>query len=89
MSGVSAERDDGGPAFPFAGSDGHVLNDSGMSLRDYFASHALNGLLSCPNDEPCVSTDRAGIEREQREFAAKMARFAYQYADAMIAERKK
>lgn len=31
---------DGGPAFPFAGAEGHVYNDQGMSLRAYFMAHA-------------------------------------------------
>ncbi len=36
-----SKKDDGGPAFPFAGEAGHSLNDSGMTLRDYFAAKAI------------------------------------------------
>lgn len=43
--------EDGGPAFAFpsvAGlPNGEVIyGHNGMSLRDYFAAHALNGLLA-------------------------------------------
>jgi hypothetical protein len=33
-------------AFPFAGSDGHSLNDPGMTLRDYFAARVLHGVIN-------------------------------------------
>lgn len=57
---------DGGPAFPRQGCDG-------MSLRDYFAAHALAGMLAdeCTREVGCP----------------KIAENAYRYADAMIAER--
>ena len=37
---------DGGPAFPRTGADGHTSPQSGMTLRDYFAAAALQGLLA-------------------------------------------
>ena len=45
---------DGGPAFPRTGADGHTSPQSGMSLRDYFAAAVLQGNLIEPtanNDE--------------------------------------
>lgn len=59
------KRDDGGPAFPgIEGQDGHgnctrhvqhdlsvayVTHNHGMSLRDWFAGKAIQGLLANPN----------------------------------------
>lgn len=44
-----AEIDDGGPAFPQALAS--IQAPAGMSLRDYFAAHAMQGLLaSCGNN---------------------------------------
>ena len=38
---MSAPINDGGPAFPRTGWDGHTQPQSGMTLRDYFAATAL------------------------------------------------
>lgn len=75
--------DDGGPAFPhtrkYIGPDTYVpLAEGGMSLRDWFAGHALAGLLPiCVHD-----TVKPG------EFPEHIARNAYEIADAMLAARK-
>ena len=65
---------DGGPAFPRAGSD-YVKAQEGMSLRDWFAGQALQGIVH-RNPTGCT-TLRHSIK------------FAYQYADMMIAERER
>jgi len=72
---------DGGPAFPCeynmtteSGASRPCSPGYGISLRDYFAAAALQGLLACPN----TYGDHAGL-----------AGMAYQYADAMLAEREK
>ena len=70
----------GGPAFPKAWLD--VWNDAvsvqtGMTLRDYFAAKALQGLLSCQSEE-------TGFYQ-----AKNAAQEAYAMADAMLAERAK
>ena len=39
----------GGPAFPESGARGMAAGGEGMSLRDYFAAKALQGLLSGRN----------------------------------------
>lgn len=77
---MSASTDDGGPAFPVqpanwkddAGRDCVAFGSEGMSLRDWFATSALNGLLS-------DSTSSLGVESA--------AQWSYKYADAMLAER--
>ena len=70
---------DGGPAYPQAvvdhSGEARALSlYDGMSLRDYFAAHALAGMLAdeCTREVGCP----------------KIAENAYKYADAMIAERK-
>ena len=74
-------KDNGGPAYPTVPKN-HGYEDSygtgsgaGMTMLDYFAGHALAGLLS---DET--------IERVTPEGYAKSA---YDYAQAMIEERNK
>lgn len=78
---MSTERNNGGPAFPVhpeANPDGY---SGGMSLRDWLAGQALTGILAggfantIPHDDVNGGGDTAF--------------FAYQYADAMLAARKK
>jgi len=64
-------------AFPLP-SDVMVGEDSGMSLRDYFAGQALAGLVSQPEAGSCGDwTDN------------QVAEWSYKFADAMLAEREK
>lgn len=66
--------DDGGPAFALPGSAGDQWSfQPGMTLRDYFAAAALAGIVG----------RGASISYEWA------AQAAYQFADALIAERKK
>lgn len=72
---------DGGPAFPTAGLSGLPGGNwrdpiPGMTLRDYFAAHALAAMTVAPDysSGPC-------------NYA--MAERAYIIADAMIAHRSK
>lgn len=67
---------DGGPAFPFTfddAADRCTVVTPGMTLRDYFAAAALQGLITSMQDGTPVFT----------------ARLAYDYADAMITQREK
>lgn len=64
---------DGGPAFPCEDPTSSDPQE-GMSLRDYFAAKAMNGIL-------------AGDDT--MDDASKLARWAYEIADAMIAHRLK
>jgi hypothetical protein len=86
-------NNDGGPAFPETRWDDKTRQEvqwCGMTLRDYFAAKALSGLLSDSTiTAPCISNTPEGIEKERREFAQEMAKSAYRFADAMLAERDK
>jgi hypothetical protein len=74
---MSAPTDNGGPAFPVADTvypSGQVQHGfNGMSLRDYFAAHALAGLLA---DGNASSRSVYAID-------------AYDIADSMIAARER
>ncbi len=63
-------KDNGGPAFPT--EYGAV---SGMTLRDYFAAKAMQGMLAAP---VLASSDQFMLARD-----------AYTVADAMLLERAK
>ena len=54
--------------------DETVLNE-GMTLRDYFAAKAMQGMLSA-----CTGWSEAGIER--------LAKCSYMTADAMLKQRE-
>jgi hypothetical protein len=68
----------GGPAFP---TPTHNLQNDGMTLRDYFAAKAMQGLFSCPD-----WLDGAG---EEVDVPNCMASAAYAMADAMLKARQK
>ena len=70
----------GGPAFPrdYA-HDGH----NGMTLRDYFAAKAVQG-LACSDTTLWPS---GADEADDPQDALVMARTAYMIADAMLAAR--
>ncbi len=63
-------------AFPWSVDDGErIKGEKGMTLRDYFAAHAMQGMLAA-----CTGWSEAGIER--------LAKRSYMTADAMIKERE-
>lgn len=71
---------EGGMAFPcdrIFTSAGSVVNSAGMSMRDYFAAKALQGIIASEQsgDENFVTVES-------------YARDAYRYADAMLEARK-
>ena len=71
-------KDTGGPAFPFVFDDTATRSRqvyTGMSIRDWFAGMAMQGLLACPV-QPQSGPDM-------------YARDAYTLADAMLKERSK
>ena len=75
-------KDSGGAAFPRPVSrdeitETYAWEQEGMTLRDYFAAKAMEGLLAQSNGSALLSTPKIG------------ATFAYQVADAMLAERNK
>lgn len=71
-------KDDGGPAFPqtrISPGAHSVAYTDGMSLRDWFAGQALAGITAD------VDTNRS--------IPDVLAKWVYEIADAMVAERKK
>ena len=72
----------GGPAFPCVNHYGHKL--TGMTLRDYFAAKALQGLMSgrWKSDMHGVTYDAYRVDADE------WAKSAYHFADAMIKARE-
>ena len=78
-------KNDGGPAFPirfrYEKSDGSIVTHEadGMSLRQWYAGMALQGLLA-----ESAHPQSAGSWKQAGSFAAN----AFELADAMIAAEK-
>lgn len=70
---------DGGPAFPYTTSDDKHYG--GMSLRDFFAAHALQGLLANPHWVVALQVSVGG------EAPQALIAIAFKHADAMLAQR--
>ena len=69
-------KDNGGPAFGELQQVGDVaMRDGGISIRDYFAANAMQGMIAA-----------VGYHRGEVDF---MAESAYDCADAMLLERAK
>jgi hypothetical protein len=60
------------PAFPNESNAGNIWNDKGMTLRDYFAAKAMQGLLS------------SDVNAKLEDFAKQ----SYKVADAMLKARE-
>jgi hypothetical protein len=77
----------GGPAFPRAGhewSEGSWVAapvEDGMTLRDYFAAKAMQGLLANPKMSEVIL-------KEGGAFGGWIEHSAYSWADAMLKARK-
>jgi hypothetical protein len=79
IEGVNMDKKDGGPAFPVVGNlTSDLIESSGMSLRDWFASHATD------DDILAYLAYYNNPNMMHFRITAK-----YAYADAMIAERNK
>lgn len=79
---MSSARDNGGPAFPQdeRHDNGELFRQhGGMTLRDWFAGQALAGMLAFPG----------AVNGSREKSGVGVARAAYVYADAMLAERQK
>lgn len=70
----------GGPAFPTLADNGHAMNQDGMTLRDWFAGKAMQGLWA---NATALAQMPSGSE------AWAIASVAYEVADAMLKERSK
>lgn len=91
MAETTTQIDDGGPAFPSRTSTVLKREDGsrqttmveeghrGLSLRDYFAAKAMQGLIAC-------DAFRGPLYQQEPVCAAG---FAYAVADAMIRARAK
>jgi hypothetical protein len=83
---MKSSINDGGPAFPFgqfSETTGQPINgyyNPGLSLRDYFAAKAMQGLIAAPGNITEIDLDA---------WSRTVAPFAYLAADAMLAERAK
>ena len=74
---MSAPINDGGPAFPMGyHPEGNSADHFGMTIRDYFAAAALQGLIASRGS---MST---------RFLAEDDASYVYEIADAMIRARE-
>lgn len=89
----------GGPAFPCEGGNKFIsgneirktLPSSGMTLRDYFAAKAMQGLLAEPMWEEDSTAQVLVLTRDTvfTNPADRFASAAYKLADAMLAARTK
>ncbi|KAF0844366.1 hypothetical protein FNL37_1810 [Methylovorus glucosotrophus] len=75
-----SEINTGGPAFPVIAENGMGHVSSGVTVRDYFAAKALQGLL--PAGDPRGRSAYTEMSSDE------LAKSAYQIADAMIRERE-
>ncbi len=88
------EKDDGGPAFPRpdvtwpAGHEHGTQGQSGMSLRDWFAGQAMNGIIASCGDGAESCAIKKAAELTESSFTATVAKMSYEYADAMLKARE-
>jgi hypothetical protein len=61
----------------------HLRDDSGITIRDYFAAKALQGMFANPDD----SHEHYDLSYE--DYVKEIARCSYKMADAMLAAREK
>lgn len=72
----------GGPAFPVTPTDRSgqcAPTECGMTLRDYFAAKAMQGIIH----------NEADIDFSGKTVESAVASLSYRIADAMLAEREK
>jgi len=87
---MSDEIKDGGPAFPTENehqTGNHTMHFQGMSLRDYFAAKAMQAILT--NQDLASAVVKDSIANKKVKPTDVLAFAAYEYADAMLAERTK
>jgi hypothetical protein len=73
-------KETGGPAFPNTAFGGTRNEQQGMTLRDYFAAKAMQGLIS--------SIGQWSAGTPNLEFSDSVATDAYWIADAMLKARE-
>lgn len=78
---MTQQKPDGGYAYPQSQHVGYIgVSEGGMSLRDYYAGQALNGLLST-NSHLYMNGEKKTFD--ENDFAL----MAWNIADAMIRAR--
>ena len=89
-------KNDGGPAFPRPNStDEHSqpcnvsYAEDGMSLRDWFAGKALQGILAVPDVDSQSIPGKEGDVLEISDWVEYLPQVAYDYADAMLVARER
>ena len=71
-------KDDRKPqAFPYCGVGDELNYSKGMALRNYFAAKAMQALIAKGMEDP---------NNRNAKGVSIIAKFAYEYADAMLAE---
>lgn len=87
---MSEKKPENPQAFPpNAGWRDDDQNARGMTLRDYFAAKALSGLCANSSKELLLTFIKEATERGECRMSGTFAREAYEFADAMLAEREK
>lgn len=81
-----SEQKDSGPAFPNSASD--ARNKDGMSLRDWFAGMALQGMM-LQGTQPNMAVHTNARFNSGKDSHYNYASAAFELADAMLAERNK
>lgn len=81
---MTDKQKDGGSAYPARWrADG-----DGMSLRDYFAAAAMQGMIASTDTQP-DGGERENIDWKMRErWLSRLVRDCYKIADAMLKERE-
>ena len=84
------KKNDGGPAFPMHGKTGDttVVHQQGMSIRDYFAAKAMQGIMSQPDGATHESERDGPFDEWQAKEMFVYAKSAYAMADAMLKARE-
>ena len=79
--------DDGDSAFPWLikYSDDNIYSQPGMTLRDWFAGLAMQQMIAGPGAQVVADRDQ---RYDETNFAQIVADNAYNFADAMIAEKR-
>lgn len=81
------DKNTAGPAFPSNGMMAASML-GGMTLRDYFAAKAMQGILSAVSKQVIEGLDGASKETIKRAFDD-IAGMSYLYADRMLEARDK
>ncbi len=77
---------DGGPAFPQHFQVVGLLGAQGLTMRDWFATHAMIAIMA---SELSVGSLDVAATKQHVGLSDALANAAYRYADKMLSERAK